>query len=153
MWKPNSGENHKNLFLFFIKDYDQFANTNWMGAPTSWFSSSCSQTGATTSLSLPSPTGWKLQLPIYRHLPEGSFDSLPCTTFPPWNINQFMLYFCLQCLFSSSLCCLSFLPRSLHYHCRLFFSLSLYFQLSHFYFVTLPKDKTQIHFECQIPNS
>ena len=40
--------------LYCVKDYVQFTNTNWMEAPTSWFSSSYNQTN-TNQMEAPTP--------------------------------------------------------------------------------------------------
>jgi hypothetical protein len=86
------------LFLYCVKDYIWFTNTNWMEALTSWFSLALTKRrlrppffyqhildGSTNSL-------------LYRHRLEGSSDSLPCATIPPCNINQFII--CFSCSIS-----------------------------------------------------
>lgn len=63
-----------------------------------------------------------------------------------------MLYFCLQCLCSSSLFYFWFMPQSFHYHCRLFYPYRCTFDylistLSHFRRLKL---KFTLNVKCQI---
>lgn len=59
-----------------------------------------------------------------------------------------MLYFCLQCLCSSSLFCFWFLPLSFHYHCHLFHH-CLISTLSHFRRLRL---RLTLSVKCHIDN-
>ena len=92
-----------------------FTNNNWMEAPTPQFSSSCNQKEDATSCLYQHLLDGSSNYLVLRHQPKDSYNHLSCTTLPPYNIDQFLLYFCLQCLYSSSLFCI--LPLSFHSHC------------------------------------